>query len=87
MDLLLGGLAALRYCQPDGRFITALADVRERLGEMAAAGEAVLVDGLATRVQRPRGWANQKVWYDAKRHAHTAQRLAVSTVQWRPLVV
>jgi hypothetical protein len=81
MDLLLAGLAALGYCQPDGTFITALADLRERLGEMARTGEAVLVDGLATRVQRPRGWANQKVWYDAKRHAHTAQGLAVSTVQ------
>jgi hypothetical protein len=80
IDLLLAGLAGLGYCQPDGTFITTLADLREWLGEMAAAGEAVLVDGLATRVQRPRGWANQKVWYDAKRHAHTAQGLAVSTV-------
>ena len=35
MDLLLAGLAALGYCQPDGTFITALADLRERLGEMA----------------------------------------------------
>src|SRR5215204_763876 len=72
MDLLLAGLAALGYCQPDGTFITTIADLRERLGEMARTGEAVLVDGLATRVQRPRGWANQKVWYDTKRHAHTA---------------
>jgi len=80
MDLLLAGLAGLGYCQPDGTFITTLADLREWLGEMARTGEAVLVDGLATRVQRPRGWANQKVWYDAKRHAHTAQGLAVSTV-------
>jgi hypothetical protein len=48
--------------------------------EMAAAGEAVVVDGLATRVQRPCGWANQKVLYDGKRHAHTAQGLAVSTI-------
>ncbi|HVD15512.1 MAG TPA: hypothetical protein VNK73_13850 [Actinomycetota bacterium] len=38
------------------------------------------VDGLATRVQRPAGWANQKVLYDAKRHAHTAQGLALSTI-------
>jgi hypothetical protein len=73
MDLLLAGLAALGYCQPDGTFITALVDLREWLGELARTGEAVLVDGLATRVQRPCGWANQKVWYDAKRHAHTAQ--------------
>jgi len=48
--------------------------------EMAQAGEAVCVDGLATRVQRPRSWANQKVLYDAKRHTHTAQGLAISTV-------
>jgi hypothetical protein len=80
MDLLLGGLAALGYGQPDGTFITTLADLRELLQEMARTGEAVLVDGVATRVQRPSGWANQKVWYDANRHAHTAQGLAVSTV-------
>ena len=47
---------------------------------MAVSGEAVLVDGLGTRVQRPRGWGNQKVLYDAKRHTHTAQGLAVSTI-------
>ena len=47
---------------------------------MAQTGEAVVVDGLATRVQRPAGWGTQKVLYDAKRHAHTAQGLAVSTV-------
>jgi hypothetical protein len=47
---------------------------------MAASGEAVVVDGLATRAQRPRGWANRKVLYDAKRHAHTAQGLALSTI-------
>jgi DDE superfamily endonuclease len=38
------------------------------------------VDGLATRVQRPCGWANQKVPCDAKRHTHTAQGLAISTI-------
>ena len=47
---------------------------------MAQTGEAVVVDGLATRVQRPAGWGTQKVLYDAKRNAHTAQGLAVSTV-------
>jgi hypothetical protein len=65
-------VAALGYCQPDGTFITSLDDLRHWLAEMACAGEAVVVDGLATRVQRPRGWANQKVLYDAKRHTHTA---------------
>jgi DDE superfamily endonuclease len=80
MDLLLPKLAALGFCQPDGTFITTLADLRQHLAEMAQTGEAVLVDGLATRVQRPRGWANQKVLYDAKRHAHTAQGLAISTI-------
>jgi hypothetical protein len=52
---------------------------------MARAGEAVCVDGLATRVQRPSGWVNQKVLYDAKRHAQTAQGLAVSTI-WGDLM-
>ncbi len=78
MDLLLDALAALGYCQPDGTFITTLADLGELLAELALAGEAVVVDGLATRVQRPSGWTNQKVLYDAKRHTHTAQGLAVS---------
>jgi DDE superfamily endonuclease len=36
-------------------------------------------------VQRPSGWANQKVLYDAKRHTHTAQGLAVSTI-WGDLL-
>jgi DDE superfamily endonuclease len=80
LDLLLPKLAALGFCQPDGTFITNLQELRELLKEMAQAGEAVAVDGLATRVQRPCGWANQKVLYDAKRHAHTAQGLAVSTI-------
>jgi hypothetical protein len=80
LDLLLGPLAALGYCQPDGTFITSLDDLRHWLAEMARAGEAVVVDGLATRVQRPRGWANQKVLYDAKRHTHTAQGLGLSTI-------
>jgi hypothetical protein len=80
MDLLLGPLAALGYCQPDGTLIASLDDLRHWLAEMTRAGEAVVVDGLATRVQRPAGWANQKVVYDAKRHAHTAQGLAISTI-------
>jgi hypothetical protein len=78
--LLLGELAALGVCQPDGTFATSLADLRDRLVEMAATSEAVCIDGLATRVQRPRSWANQKVLYDAKRHAHTAQGVVVSTI-------
>jgi len=80
LDLLLGPLAALGFCQPDGTFITSLDELGHWLAEMARAGEAVCVDGLATRVQRPRSWANQKVLYDAKRHTHTAQGLAVSSV-------
>jgi hypothetical protein len=64
-------------CQPDGTFVTSLADLGWRLVEMAATGEAVCVDGLAARVQRPRSWANQKVLYDVKRHTHTAQGVAV----------
>jgi hypothetical protein len=80
LDLLLGELGALGFCQPDGSFITSLDDLRALLVEMAASGEAVVVDGLATRVQRPCGWANQKVLYDFKRHSHTAQGVAVSTI-------
>jgi DDE superfamily endonuclease len=85
LDLLLGPLAALGFCQPDGSFITSLDDLGRWLAEMAEVGEAVCLDGLATRVQRPCGWANQKVVYDAKRHAHTAQGLSVSTI-WGDLL-
>jgi hypothetical protein len=80
LDLLLPELAVLGLCQPDGTFITSLDDLRERLEEMVVTGEPVCVDGLATRVQRPAGWANQKVLYDTKRHTHTAQGVSVSTV-------
>ena len=52
LDLLLGPLAALGFCQPDGSFVTTLDDLRELLAEMASSGEAVCVDGLATRVHR-----------------------------------
>jgi len=85
LDLLLGPLGALGFCQPDGTFVTTLDDLRELLAEMASSGEAVCIDGLATRVQRPAGWGNQKVLYDAKRHTHTAQGLAVSTI-WGDLL-
>jgi hypothetical protein len=48
MDLLL---AARGYCQPDGTFITTLADLGGLLVELAQTGEAVVVDRLATWVQ------------------------------------
>jgi hypothetical protein len=41
-----------------------------------------VVDGLATRVQRPRSWANQKVLYDAKRHTHTEQSIGHLATAW-----
>jgi hypothetical protein len=85
LDLLLGPLAALGFCQPDGSFVTSLDQLGRWLAEMTASGEAVLLDGLATRVQRPRGWGNQKVLYDAKRHTHTAQGLALATL-WGDLL-
>jgi hypothetical protein len=49
LDLLLGPLAGLGFCQPDGTFIARLDDLRDWLAEMAEVGEAVCVDGLATR--------------------------------------
>jgi hypothetical protein len=39
LDLLLGELAALGCCQPDGTLITTLGDLRERLAELAKVGE------------------------------------------------
>jgi hypothetical protein len=62
LDLLLGPLADLGFCQPDGTFITSLDELGERLAEMAEVGEAVCVDGLATRVQRPRGGPTRRCW-------------------------
>jgi hypothetical protein len=53
LDRLLGPLAALGFCQPDGTFITTLDELGERLAEMACSGEAVCVDGLATLVYAP----------------------------------
>ena len=38
LDLLLGELAALGLCQPDGTFVATLQDLRERLAEMTEAG-------------------------------------------------
>src|SRR4029453_8683779 len=35
LDLLLGPLGALGFCQPDGSFVTTLDDLRELLAEMA----------------------------------------------------
>jgi hypothetical protein len=60
MDLLLGPLGDLGFCQPDGTFITSLDQLGRWLAEMAQAGEAVCLDGLATRVQRPRGWPTRR---------------------------
>jgi hypothetical protein len=57
----------------------------EWLAEMTDSGEAVVVDGLGTRVQRPRGWGNQKLLYHAKRHPHTAQGVAVATIHGHSL--
>src|SRR5512133_2134008 len=46
LDLLLGPLAALGYCQPDGSFIATVDQLGRWLSEMTRAGEAILVDGL-----------------------------------------
>src|SRR6266545_4664157 len=77
---VLGWLAArLAHLTPPrrpGQGGTRPLSLEARLDAVAA----FILDGLSTRVQRPAGWANQKVLYDAKRHAHTAQGLAVSTI-------
>ena len=57
MNLPLGELAALGYCQPDGIFITTLADLRELLAGQALAGEAVVARGRLAG-QRPRAPAH-----------------------------
>ena len=59
LDLLLGPLAAVGFCQPDGSFITTLDDLREWLAEMAHAGEAVCWTGWRTGCSAP-GWATRR---------------------------
>src|SRR6266496_3522745 len=78
---LAARLAHLLPSRPPGQGGTPPLSLEVRLDAVAA----VLLDGLSYRVQRPRGWANQKVLYDAKRHSHTAQGLSVSTL-WGDLL-
>jgi hypothetical protein len=79
MDLLLGKLAALGSASPTAPSSPPSPSCASALGKWPP-GEAVMVDGLAIRAQRPSAWVNQKVLYDAKRHTHTVQGLAVSTI-------
>jgi hypothetical protein len=79
MDLLLGPLTDLGFCQPDGTFITSWTTCASGLrdGRMRRGG----VPGWAGHPgATTQSWANQKVLYDAKRHTHTAQGLALSTI-------
>jgi hypothetical protein len=55
MDLLLDVLATLGHCQPDGTFTHHPCGPARAATGAGLAGEAVVVDGLATRVQRPSG--------------------------------
>jgi hypothetical protein len=63
---LLGALAAVGSASSTGTFVTSLAELRQRLTEMATTGEATWVDGPATRGNDHDPGANQKVIYDAK---------------------
>jgi hypothetical protein len=56
--LLLGETAKLGICQPDGTFVTNLADLAQRLAEMAASASEGRPAG-STRAQWPlaRGWS------------------------------
>jgi hypothetical protein len=45
MDVPLGPLTDLGFCQPDETFITSLDDLHQWLAEMAACGEVVCLDG------------------------------------------
>jgi hypothetical protein len=62
MDLLLPKLAALGFCQPDGTFITTLADLGGHLEEMALSGEAVCVDGWRPGCSDPAGGATRRCY-------------------------
>jgi hypothetical protein len=61
MDVPLGPLADLGFCQPDGTFITSLDDLHQWLAEMARCGEAGLggraghLGATTPRVGQPEG--------------------------------
>jgi hypothetical protein len=72
MDLLLGGLAALGYCQPDGTFITSIAELGKHLADGPSRrggvrGRAGDSGAAAQRIGQPEGPLRRN------RHAHTAQ--------------
>jgi hypothetical protein len=52
MDLLLGELAALGYCQPDGTFVVTLQDLRERLTSQDRHAPAGRADTPVTGLER-----------------------------------
>jgi hypothetical protein len=79
LDLLLGALAALGVCQPDGSFVTSLAGLAHRLEETAATGEAACIDGLATRIPRPGPGPTRRCWTTPAPHPHRPGR-AVATI-------
>jgi hypothetical protein len=85
LDLLLGPLGALGFCQFNGTFIATLDDLRR-----GAAGDGrCRRGGRGGRAGNPgaatRGWTSQKVLYDAKRHSRTARGLSVASI-WGDLL-
>jgi hypothetical protein len=74
------------FCQPDRTFITTLDDPAPLAWELAAAGEAVCVDGLATRAQRPAAGPTRRYCTTPTPPPHR-QGLAVATIWGDPLWV
>jgi len=72
------------FCQPDRTFITTLDDPAPLAWELAAAGEAVCVDGLATRAQRPAAGPTRRYCTTPTPPPHR-QGLAVATI-WGDLL-
>jgi hypothetical protein len=97
--LLPEQIAEIGICQPDGTFITSLAELELRCAEMQQTGEPVCIDGAGVRTQRPNpvareasaslsprlDWINQYQLWDEHHHQHGVHAIEVSTT-WGDLL-
>ncbi len=72
LDLLLGPLGTLGFCQPDGTCITTLDDLRELLGRWPAPARLSWWTGWPPACSGHGPRPTSRCSCDAKRHAHTA---------------
>jgi len=80
LDLLVGHLADLGFCQPDGTFIRTTEDLSAELDYLESYGEAVCLDGAGIRTQMPSSRANSRELYDAHHHQCGVQAVVLSNI-------